>query len=179
MRVLILIVALYLCGGRPVMDVPTAILMVCERGTGGHHALRRTRGWQGRCQWRGGAWLTRLHLGRLHDGWSSAQRRRGGATMGRRCDRWWRRVTTSALGWGATRRSASWRRPSGIGQSVAQCRPPRCHRRGGKAHGLTRSAFLASTAREKIERRAGSRGMPIDTPLTRAPSGRHANKRRV
>ena len=48
-----------------------------------------------------------------------------------------------------------------------------------KAHGLTRSAFLASAAREKIEGRAGSRGMHIDTPLARQPRGRrHANKRR-
>jgi hypothetical protein len=38
-----------------------------------------------------------------------------------------------------------------------------------KAHGLTRSAFLASAAREKIEGRAGSQGMPIDTPSARAP----------
>jgi predicted RNase H-like HicB family nuclease len=48
-----------------------------------------------------------------------------------------------------------------------------------KAHGLTRSAFLASAAREKIEGGAGSRGMPIDTPSTRARSGRHTNKRRA
>jgi len=48
-----------------------------------------------------------------------------------------------------------------------------------KAHGLTRSAVLASAAREKIEERAGSRGMPIDTPSMRAPRGRHTNKRRA
>jgi metal-responsive CopG/Arc/MetJ family transcriptional regulator len=49
-----------------------------------------------------------------------------------------------------------------------------------KAHGLTRSAFLASAAREKIEGRAGSQGMPIDTPSARTPRGRrHANKRRA
>jgi metal-responsive CopG/Arc/MetJ family transcriptional regulator len=47
-----------------------------------------------------------------------------------------------------------------------------------KAHGLTRSAFLASAAREKIEGRAESRKMPIDTPSARAPRGRHINKRR-
>ena len=48
-----------------------------------------------------------------------------------------------------------------------------------KAHGLTRSAFLASAAREKIEGRAGSRGMHIDMPLARKPRGRHTNKRRA
>ena len=48
-----------------------------------------------------------------------------------------------------------------------------------KAHGLTRSAFLASAAREKIEGRAGSRGMHTDTLSTRKPSGRHTNKRRA
>ena len=49
-----------------------------------------------------------------------------------------------------------------------------------KAHGLTRSAFLASAAREKIEGRAGSQGMPIDIPSARTPRGRrHANKRRA
>jgi len=48
-----------------------------------------------------------------------------------------------------------------------------------KAHGLTRSAFLASAAREKIEGRAGLRGMPIDTPSARTPSGRDTNKRRA
>jgi len=48
-----------------------------------------------------------------------------------------------------------------------------------KAHGLTRSAFLASAAREKIEGRAGSRGMSIKTPSIRAPRGRHTNKRRA
>jgi predicted RNase H-like HicB family nuclease len=48
-----------------------------------------------------------------------------------------------------------------------------------KAHGLTRSAFLASAAREKIEGRAGSQGMPFDTPSARTPSGRHTNKRRA
>jgi predicted RNase H-like HicB family nuclease len=36
-----------------------------------------------------------------------------------------------------------------------------------KAHGLTRSAFLASAAREKIEGRAGSREMPMDEPSRR------------
>jgi predicted RNase H-like HicB family nuclease len=48
-----------------------------------------------------------------------------------------------------------------------------------KAHGLTRSAFLASAAWEKIEGRAGSRGVPIDTPSRRTPRGRHTNKRRA
>ena len=48
-----------------------------------------------------------------------------------------------------------------------------------KAHGLTRSAFLASAAREKIEGRAGSRGIPFDAPSARTPSGRHTNKRRA
>jgi metal-responsive CopG/Arc/MetJ family transcriptional regulator len=48
-----------------------------------------------------------------------------------------------------------------------------------KAHGLTRSAFLASAAREKIEGRAGLRGMPIDKPSMRTPRGRHTNKRRA
>jgi hypothetical protein len=48
-----------------------------------------------------------------------------------------------------------------------------------KAHGLTRSAFLASAAREKIEGRAGSREMPIGTPSARTPRGRHTNKRRA
>ena len=48
-----------------------------------------------------------------------------------------------------------------------------------KAHGLTRSAFLASAAREKIEGRAESRGMPIDTPSARMPRGRHTNKQRA
>jgi len=48
-----------------------------------------------------------------------------------------------------------------------------------KAHGLTRSAFLASAAREKIEGRAGSRGMLLDTPPVHSPSGRHAKKRRA
>jgi predicted RNase H-like HicB family nuclease len=46
-----------------------------------------------------------------------------------------------------------------------------------KAHGLTRSAFLASAAREKIEGRAGE--MPIDTSSARTPRGRHTNKRRA
>jgi hypothetical protein len=36
-----------------------------------------------------------------------------------------------------------------------------------KAHGLTRSFFLASAAREKIEGRGASRGIPIDTPAVR------------
>jgi metal-responsive CopG/Arc/MetJ family transcriptional regulator len=48
-----------------------------------------------------------------------------------------------------------------------------------KAHGLTRSAFLASAAREKIEGRAGSQGMPINTPSIRTPRGRRTNKRRA
>jgi hypothetical protein len=48
-----------------------------------------------------------------------------------------------------------------------------------KAHGLTRSAFLASAAREKIEGRAGSRGMLLDTPPVRRPDGRHTKKRRA
>jgi len=48
-----------------------------------------------------------------------------------------------------------------------------------KAHGLTRSSFLASAAREKIEGRAGSRGMLLDTPPVRRPSGRHTKKRRA
>ena len=46
-----------------------------------------------------------------------------------------------------------------------------------KAHGLTRSAFLASAAREKIEGRAGE--MPIDTSSARTPRGRQINKRRA
>jgi len=46
-----------------------------------------------------------------------------------------------------------------------------------KAHGLTRSAFLVSAAREKIEGREGSRWMPVETPSTRAPRNRHTNKR--
>jgi predicted RNase H-like HicB family nuclease len=45
-----------------------------------------------------------------------------------------------------------------------------------KAHGLTRSAFLASAAREKIEGRVGSRGRPTNT---RRPSGQHTKKRRA
>jgi predicted RNase H-like HicB family nuclease len=48
-----------------------------------------------------------------------------------------------------------------------------------KAHGLTRSAFLASAAREKIEGRGGSRGIPIDTPAMRTPRGRHTRRRRA
>jgi predicted RNase H-like HicB family nuclease len=48
-----------------------------------------------------------------------------------------------------------------------------------RAHGLTRSAFLASAAREKIKGHAGSRGMNIDTPTVRTPSGRHSKKRRA
>ena len=49
-----------------------------------------------------------------------------------------------------------------------------------KAHGLTRSAFLASAAREKIEGRAGSRGTRLDEPSRRTPAGhRHASKRRA
>ena len=48
-----------------------------------------------------------------------------------------------------------------------------------KAHGLTRSAFLASAAREKIEGRAGSRGILLDTPPVHSPSGRHTKKRRA
>ncbi|MGO8972077.1 MAG: hypothetical protein ACLQNV_00915, partial [Steroidobacteraceae bacterium] len=48
-----------------------------------------------------------------------------------------------------------------------------------KAHGLTRSAFLASAAREKIEGRSGSQGLPINTPLIRTPRGRRTDKRRA
>ena len=48
-----------------------------------------------------------------------------------------------------------------------------------KAHGLTRSAFLATAAREKMEGRAGLRGVPIDAPSLRTPRGRHNNKRRA
>ena len=49
-----------------------------------------------------------------------------------------------------------------------------------KAHGLTRSAFLASAAREKIEGRAGSRRTRLDQPSGRTPAGRrHAGKRRA
>jgi predicted RNase H-like HicB family nuclease len=48
-----------------------------------------------------------------------------------------------------------------------------------KAHGLTRSAFLASAAREKIEGRAGSQEMLLDTPPVRRPNGRHTKKRRA
>jgi predicted RNase H-like HicB family nuclease len=47
-----------------------------------------------------------------------------------------------------------------------------------KAHGLTRSAFLASAAREKIEGPSGSRGMHIDRTPTHKPLSRHTNKRR-
>jgi len=46
-----------------------------------------------------------------------------------------------------------------------------------KAHGLTRSAFLASAAREKIEGRGASRGIPIDTPAMRVRRGRHTKKK--
>ena len=46
-----------------------------------------------------------------------------------------------------------------------------------KAHGLTRSAFLASAAREKIEGRLTSRAP--DTRSTRTPRGRRAHKRRA
>jgi predicted RNase H-like HicB family nuclease len=48
-----------------------------------------------------------------------------------------------------------------------------------KAHGLTRSAFLASAAREKIEGRGASRGIPIDTPATPPRRGHHTKKRRA
>jgi hypothetical protein len=48
-----------------------------------------------------------------------------------------------------------------------------------KAHGLTRSAFLASAAREKIEGRVAPQGRPINTPSTRAPRGHRINKRRA
>ncbi len=48
-----------------------------------------------------------------------------------------------------------------------------------KAHGLTRSAFLASAAREKIEGATGSRGMPITAPSMRTPRRRRTNKRRA
>src|SRR5664280_2466068 len=44
-----------------------------------------------------------------------------------------------------------------------------------KAHGLTRSAFLASAAREKIEGPSGSRGRHIDRTPTQKPLGRHTN----
>ena len=47
-----------------------------------------------------------------------------------------------------------------------------------KAHGLTRSAFLASAAREKIEGPSGSREMHTDRSPTHKPVGRHTNKRR-
>ncbi len=47
-----------------------------------------------------------------------------------------------------------------------------------KAHGLTRSAFLASAAREKIEGRSGSQEMHI-THSIRTPRGRRTNKRRA
>ena len=48
-----------------------------------------------------------------------------------------------------------------------------------KAHGLTRSAFLASAAREKIEGPSGSRGMHIDRTTTQKPLGRHTDKPRA
>src|SRR5450756_729220 len=48
-----------------------------------------------------------------------------------------------------------------------------------KAHGLTRSAFLASAAREKIEGRAGSREIRINAPSARTPRGRQIGKRRA
>jgi len=48
-----------------------------------------------------------------------------------------------------------------------------------KAHGLTRSAFLASAAREKIEGRAGLQATPVDTPSRRRPRDRRINKRRA
>ncbi len=48
-----------------------------------------------------------------------------------------------------------------------------------KAHGLTRSAFLASAAREKIEGPSGSRGRHIDRTPTQKPLGRHTNKPRA
>jgi predicted RNase H-like HicB family nuclease len=47
-----------------------------------------------------------------------------------------------------------------------------------KAHGLTRSAFLASAAREKIEGPSGSRGMRIDRTPTHKPLGRRTDKPR-
>jgi len=47
-----------------------------------------------------------------------------------------------------------------------------------KAHGLTRSAFLASAAREKIEGPSGSRGMRIDKTPTHKPLGRRTDKPR-
>ena len=47
-----------------------------------------------------------------------------------------------------------------------------------KAHGLTRSAFLASAAREKIEGPSGSRERHIDRTSTHKPLGRHTNKPR-
>jgi metal-responsive CopG/Arc/MetJ family transcriptional regulator len=48
-----------------------------------------------------------------------------------------------------------------------------------KAHGPTRSAFLASAAREKIEGHKESQGMPIDTLSARTFRGRHTSKRRA
>jgi hypothetical protein len=47
-----------------------------------------------------------------------------------------------------------------------------------KAHGLTRSAFLASAAREKIEGPSGSRGIRIDKAPTHKPLGRRTDKPR-
>lgn len=46
-----------------------------------------------------------------------------------------------------------------------------------KAHGLTRSAFLASAAREKIEGRAGSREVPINAPSACTLRDRQIKKR--
>jgi predicted RNase H-like HicB family nuclease len=48
-----------------------------------------------------------------------------------------------------------------------------------KAHGLTRSAFLASAARDKIEGRGQSGGKPIARSSVPTPSGRQTNKRRA
>ena len=48
-----------------------------------------------------------------------------------------------------------------------------------KAHGLTRSAFLASAAREKIEGCITPRAPRVDATSARASRGRRANKRRA
>ena len=48
-----------------------------------------------------------------------------------------------------------------------------------KAHGPTRSAFLASAALEKIEGRAGLQATPVDTASRRRPRDRHINQRRA
>jgi HicB_like antitoxin of bacterial toxin-antitoxin system len=48
-----------------------------------------------------------------------------------------------------------------------------------KAHGLTRSAFFASAAREKIEGPSGSRGMHIDRTPTHKSLARRTNRPRA